>query len=69
MTKMNHYEIMIALLIGALLFTVFLLKDAVKVSRHWQDMWVREAKELLTLKRYAVMRDKRTGRYVKKDKR
>lgn len=66
---MNHYEIMIALLIGALLLTVFLLKDAVKVSRHWQAMWVREAKELLTLKRYAVMRDKRTGRYVKKDKR
>ena len=66
---MNHYEIMIALLIGALLLTVFLLMDAVKVSRHWQDMWVREAKELLTLKRYAVMRDKRTGRYVKKDKR
>jgi type II secretory pathway component PulJ len=66
---MNHYEIMIALLIGALLLTVFLLNDAVKVSRHWQAMWVREAKELLTLKRYAVMRDKRTGRYVKKDKR
>ena len=63
---MNHYEIMIALLIGALLLTVFLLMDAVKVSRHWQDMWVREAKELLTLKRYAVMRDKRTGRYHKK---
>ena len=63
---MNHYEIMIALLIGALLLTVFLLNDAVKVSRHWQAMWVREAKELLTLKRYAVMRDKRTGRYHKK---
>jgi len=63
---MNSYEIMIALLIGALLFTVFLLQEAVRDSAHWQDAWTRDTKELLYWKRNALMRDKRTGRYHKR---
>jgi hypothetical protein len=65
MTKMNHYEIMIALLIGALLFTVFLLQDAIKESMRWQAAWTRDAKELLYWKRNALLRDPETGRYHK----
>ncbi len=62
---MNHYEIMIALLIGALLFTVFLLQDAIKESMRWQAAWTRDAKELLYWKRNALLRDPETGRYHK----
>ena len=63
---MDHYEIIIALLIGALLFTVFLLQDAVRDGNHWRDAWTRDTKELLYWKRNALMRDKRTGRYHKR---
>jgi len=63
---MNHYEIMIALLIGALLFTVFLLQDAVKESMRWQAAWTRDAKELLHWKRNGILRDPETGRYLDK---
>jgi len=66
MTKMNHYEIMIALLIGALLFTVFLLQDAVKERMRWQAAWTRDAKELLYWKRNGILRDPETGRYLDK---
>jgi hypothetical protein len=31
--------------------------------------WVRDTKELLHWKRHAVMRDPKTGKYVKRDKR
>lgn len=63
---MNSYEIMIALLIGALLFTVFLLQDAVRDSARWQAAWMRDTKELLYWKRNALLRDERTGRYHKR---
>jgi hypothetical protein len=63
---LNHYEIMIALLIGALLFTVFLLQDAVKESMRWQAAWTRDAKELLYWKRNALLRDPKTGKYNKR---
>jgi hypothetical protein len=63
---MNPYEIMIALLIGALLFTVFLLQDAVRDGNRWRDAWTRDTKELLYWKRNALLRDPETGRYHKK---
>lgn len=63
---MNSYEIMIALLIGALLFTVFLLQDAVKESIRWQNAWTRDTKELLYWKRNALLRDPKTGKYNKR---
>ncbi len=66
MTKMNSYEIMIALLIGALLFTVFLLQDAVRESIRWQNAWTRDTKELLYWKRNALLRDPKTGKYNKR---
>ena len=63
---MNPYEIMIALLIGALLFTVFLLQDAVRESIRWQNAWTRDTKELLYWKRNALLRDPKTGKYNKR---
>jgi len=63
---MNSYEIMIALLIGALLFTVFLLQDAVRESIRWQNAWTRDTKELLYWKRNALLRDPKTGKYNKR---
>jgi hypothetical protein len=63
---MNSYEIMIALLIGALLFTVFLLQDAVRESTRWQNAWTRDTKELLYWKRNALLRDPKTGKYNKR---
>lgn len=66
---MNPCEIMIALLIGALLLLVFLLRGAAKRSDQWQAMWTRDTKELLHWKRYATLRDPKTGKYIKKDKR
>lgn len=66
---MHPCEIMIALLISALLFLVFLLWEAAKRSDHWQAMWTRDTKELLYWKRNATLRDPKTGKYIKKDKR
>lgn len=63
---MNQYEIMIALLVGALLFTVFLLQDAVRESTRWRDAWTRDTKELLYWKRNALLRDPKTGKYNKR---
>jgi hypothetical protein len=48
---------------------VFLLWEAAKRSDHWQAMWTRDTKELLYWKRNALLRDPKTGKYIKKDKR
>ena len=66
---MTQYEIIIALMIAAQLFTAFLLWEAVKRGDKWQAMWTRDAAELLFWKRHAVLRDPKSGKYVKKDKR
>ena len=66
---MTQYEIIIALMIAAQLFTAFLLWEAVKRGDKWQAMWTRDTSELLYWKRNAVLRDPKSGKYVKKDKR
>jgi hypothetical protein len=65
---MNHYQIIIALMLAAQLFTAFLIWEAVKRGDAWQAAWTREAAELLLWKRHAVLRDPKTGKYTKKDK-
>lgn len=66
---MNHYQIVIALMLAAQLFTAFLIWEAAKRNNVWQAAWTREAAELLFWKRNAVLRDPKTGKYVKKAKR
>ena len=65
---MNQYQIIIALMLAAQLFTAFLLWEAVKRGDKWQAMWTMTAEELLFWKRHAVLRDPLTGKYRKRDK-
>lgn len=55
---------MLALLAATLAF----LRDAHKDRDAWRDAWTRDTKELLYWKRNAILRDPRTGKYVKKDR-
>ncbi len=66
---MNQYQIAIVVLLAMQLFTSFLLWEAVKRGDKWQAMWTRDTSELLFWKRHAVLRDPKSGKYVKKDKR
>ena len=66
---MTHQQIaMIAMLIAQAL-TLCALWLTKKESDHWRAMWLRDATELLQWKRNGLMRDPKTGRYVKKVKR
>lgn len=66
---MTQYEIAIAGLLAAQAFTLALLWLTKEKSDQWRTMWLRDATELLEWKRNALMRDAKTGRYIKKDKR
>ena len=63
---MTQYEIIIGFMLAAQLFTAFLIWEAVKRGNVWRAMWTREAAELLFWKRNAVLRDPKSGKYVKK---
>jgi hypothetical protein len=65
---MNQYQIIIAFMLAAQLFTAFLLWEAVKRGDSWQAAWTRDTKELLQYKRNTSLRDPKTGRFMKKDK-
>ena len=66
---MNHYQIVIVLLLISQGVTLLLLWQTVKSGDKWQAMWTMTAEELLFWKRHAVLRDPNTGKYVKKDRR
>ena len=66
---MNHYQIVIVLMLISQGVTLLLLWEAVKHGNKWQATWMRDTSELLYWKRNAVLRDPNTGKYVKKDKR
>jgi hypothetical protein len=66
---MTQYEIMIGFMLAAQLFTLQLLWGLYSERNKWRKAWVRDSAELLHWKRHATMRDPKTGRYVKKDKR
>ena len=66
---MTQYEFAIAGLLAAQAFTLALLWLTKKDCDDWRKTWLRDATELLEWKRNAVMRDPKTGRYVKKVKR
>lgn len=65
---MSQYEIAIAALLAAQASTLYLLWLTKKDADQWRKAWLRDAAELLQWKRYGLMRDPKTGRYVKKDK-
>lgn len=66
---MTQYELAIAGLLAAQAFTLALLWLTKKDCDDWRKAWLRDATELLEWKRNAVMRDPKTGKYVKKVKR
>jgi hypothetical protein len=63
---MTQYEIIIALMIAAQLFTAFLLWETHNLYRWYSDAWTRDAAELLFWKRNGILRDPKSGKYVKK---
>jgi len=63
---MTQYQIALVLALVMQLFTAFLIWEAVKRGDKWQAAWTRDTKELLFWKRHAVLRDPKTGKYVKK---
>jgi hypothetical protein len=66
---MNQYQIAIVVALMAQAVTLFLLWITHKDRQFWQVMWTHDAAELLFWKRYAVLRDPKSGKYVKKAKR
>jgi hypothetical protein len=57
------------LLAGAQAATLAILWDTHRQYNWFRKAWMRDTKELLFWKRHATLRDPKTGRYVKKDKR
>ncbi len=66
---MNQYKIAIVALLAMQAVTLFLLWITHRDRQFWQAIWTATAAELLFWKRNAVLRDPRTGKYVKKAKR
>ena len=48
--------------------TFFLLWETQKTGEWFRKAWVRDSAELLHWKRNAVMRDPKSGKYVKRDR-
>jgi hypothetical protein len=66
---MTQYQIALVALLIAQAVTIALLYITKNESDQWRDMWLRDTTELLDWKRNAVMRDPKSGKYVKKVKR
>ena len=66
---MTYEHIAIVSLLALQAATLFILYDTHKAGEWWRKAWMRDTKELLFWKRHATLRDPKTGRYVKKDKR
>lgn len=70
---MTLHQIADAALIASQLFTLFSLRKAIKRGNYWHAEWVRQCSDnfqvqlkLFHWERNAVLRDPKTGRYVKK---
>ena len=66
---MNHYQIVIVLLLISQVVTLALLWETAKNGDKWRVLWTRDSAELLFWKRNGILRDPLTGKYRKKDKR
>ena len=66
---MTHEQIALVAMLAAQAVTLAFLWLTKEESDQWRAMWLRDATELLQWKRNGLMRDPKTGRYVKKDKR
>jgi hypothetical protein len=66
---MTHEQIAMIALLLALVASLYAVWLTQKSADAWRKAWLRDSAELLHWKRHATMRDPKTGRYVKKDKR
>jgi hypothetical protein len=66
---MSQHEIAIITLLAIEAVTLYALWLTHQSGEWWRKAWLRDSAELLYWKRYGLMRDPKTGRYVKKDKR
>ena len=66
---MTHEQIAIIALLVAQVLTLYALWLTQQSGEWFRKAWVRDSAELLHWKRNALMRDPKTGKYVKKDKR
>lgn len=65
---MTHEQIAIIALLAAQAFTLALLWLTKEDADQWREAWLRDATELLDWKRHGLMRDPKTGKYVRKVK-
>lgn len=63
---MIQYQIAIVLALVMQAITLFLLWMTHRDRDNWRITWMMTAEELLFWKRYAVLRDPKSGKYVKK---
>ena len=59
----------IAVLLATQVATLAILWDTYNQYSWFRKAWVRDTKELLLWKQNAVMRDPKSGKYIKRDKR
>lgn len=59
----------IAVLLAAQVATLAILWDTYNQYSWFRKAWVRDTKELLYWKQNAIMRDPKSGKYIKRDKR
>jgi hypothetical protein len=66
---MNHEQIAIIALLIAQALSIYALWLTHQSGEWWRKAWLRDSAELLEWKRNGLMRDPKTGKYVKKGKR
>jgi hypothetical protein len=66
---MTIEQIAIVALLAMLAISLFLLWETQRIGEWFRKAWVRDTKELLYWKQNAVLRDPKSGKYVKKAKR
>jgi hypothetical protein len=66
---MTHDQIAIITLLAIEAITLYALWLTHQSGEWWRKAWMRDSAELLEWKRNGLMRDPKTGRYVKKVKR
>lgn len=65
---MNDYQLAIIALLLAQLSALYALHKTRKDRDRWQALWTVTAEELLYWKRNGILRDPKTGKYIKKGK-
>lgn len=65
---MTHEQIAIITLLAAQAATLYLLWLTKEDADQWRKAWLRDSAELLQWKRHGLMRDPKTGKYIKKVK-